>query len=309
MKEDLLQYDKSDVALILLELDRAISSNQKWQHDLNRGLISKEAITEEFLQENAHEKTQFGQWLYNGTHPLLATNQGVQAIEASYRLLHEEAYKLAHARHANREIEMEGYDAFIKHLSEYQQFVTTFRDNLIEIKGIFDPLTGLLGRQSLMLQLTKEQSLVGRGIHECAIVMMDIDHFKMVNDTFGHQGGDTALCYVAQLIRFNLRPYDSSFRYGGEEFLVCLPNTSSANAFLVMDRLREEIAEMPIDLPDGKEVSITISMGIAMMEPETTIEATIGKADFMLYSAKNNGRNRVEMAEPSISKKPAEGSA
>jgi len=309
MKQDLLQYDQGEIALILLELDRAIYANGIWLYDFHRGLLSKESIPEEFLQNNSHEKTQFGQWLYAGTHSLLATNEGVQAIEATYQLLHIEAYKLAHSHHSSREVEMDGYNTFIEHLTEYQQLVTTFRDSLIEVKGIFDPLTGLLGRQSLMIQLTKEHSLVSRGIHECAIIMMDIDHFKLVNDTYGHQSGDTALCYVAQCIRFNLRPYDSSFRYGGEEFLVCLPNTNRENAFMVMDRLREDIAELPIDLPEGKEVSITISMGIAMMEPGTSIETTIGKADFMLYSAKENGRNRVEMAEPSPSKKPKEGSA
>lgn len=309
MKEDLLQYDKSDVSLILLELDRAISANRKWLHNFHRGLISKKSVPEEFLQENAHEQTLFGQWLYNGSHSLLATNKEIQAIEMSYRLLHAEAFKLAHAHHKGQEVAVGGYDEFIKHLSEYQRHVTAFRDGLVEIKGIFDPLTGLLSRQSLMLQLTKEHSLVARGIHECAIIMMDIDNFKVVNDNFGHQAGDTVLCHVAQLIRFNLRPYDSSFRYGGEEFLVCLPNISKENAFLVMDRLREGIAEVPIDLKNGKEVSITISMGIAMMEPDTSIEATIGKADFMLYTAKNNGRNRIEIAEPSVSKKPAEGSA
>ena len=309
MKEDLLQYDQGEIALILVELDRAISANGKWLNNFHRDLISKETIPEEFLQEHPHTKTMFGQWLYSGDHRLLATNAGVQAIEEHYRLLHVEAQKLALAHNTNKEVSVEDYNEFIKHLALYQHEVTKFRDALIEIKGIFDPLTGLLGRQSLMMQLTKEQALVSRGIHECAIIMMDIDHFKAVNDTYGHQSGDVALCYVAQSIRFHLRPYDSSFRYGGEEFLVCLPNTNRDDAFMVMDRLREEIGEMPIDLPEGKEVSITISMGIAMMEPEASIETTIGKADFMLYSAKENGRNRVEMAEPSSRQKPTEESA
>jgi len=299
MKEDLLQYDQGEIALILVELDRAIFANQKWLHDFHRGLISKESIPGKYLQENSHLETPFGQWLYSGSHSLLATNAGVQAIETCYQQLHKEACKLARAHDTGREIAADGYDTFIQHLTEYQNQVTLFRDALLEIKGIFDPLTGLLGRQSLMMQLTKEQSLVSRGLHECAIVMMDIDHFKSVNDKHGHQSGDSALCYVAQCIRFNLRPYDSSFRYGGEEFLVCLPNTNRDNAFMVMDRLREEIAELPINLSNGKEINITISMGIAMMEADVPIEETLTKADACLYSAKESGRNRVEIAEPS----------
>jgi len=299
MKEDLLQYNQGEVALILVELDRAISENQKWLNNFHRGLISKESVPEEFLQEHSHKLSMFGQWLYSGDHSLLATNEGVQAIEKCYVALHAEANKIARAHVEGHDVAAVGYDLFIAHLSDYQKKVTLFRDALIEIKGIFDPLTGLLGRQSLMMLLTKEQSLVSRGVHECAIIMLDIDHFKKVNDTYGHQSGDSALCYVAQCIRFNLRPYDSSFRYGGEEFLVCLPNTSEKNAFMVMDRLREEIAELPIDLPDNRETSITISMGIAMMEPDIPISTCISRADAALYLAKQNGRNRVEIAKPS----------
>ncbi len=297
MKEDLLQYDQGEIALILVELDRAITANRKWLSDFHRGLISNADITEEFLQENSHELTQFGHWLYNGSHPLLATNSGVQAIEEHYRNLHAEARKLAASRLAGSELPMECYNAFVTHLSEHQEKVTQFRDILIETKGIFDPLTGLMGRQSLMLILSKEKSCVSRGLHECAIALIDIDYFKKVNDSYGHQSGDAALCYLAQSIRFNLRPYDSSFRYGGEEFLVCLPNTSRENALMVMERLRQEVEEMPIDLPTGEEINMTISIGIAMMEADVKVEDTIAKADKSLYSAKANGRNRVELAE------------
>lgn len=263
MKNDLLQYDQSEISLILIELDQAISANQKWLNEFHRGLISKDSIPKEFLQENAHKKTLFGQWLYSKEHALLRSNLGVQNIEECYRLLHEEALQLAVAHHNELDVPIEGYNEFIKHLSQYQIKVTLFRDALIETKGIFDPLTGLMGRQSLMLQLAKEHSLVSRGLHDCAIVMIDIDHFKAVNDSYGHQSGDTALCYLAQCIRFHLRPYDSPFRYGGEEFLVCLPNINRKNAFMVMDRMREEVESMPIALTENREINITISIGIA----------------------------------------------
>ncbi|MES0372458.1 MAG: diguanylate cyclase [Mariprofundaceae bacterium] len=309
MKEDLLQYDQGEISLILTELDRAISSNQKWLNDFHRGLISKESIPEEFMQDHAYSKTMFGQWLYNSEHSLLQSNAGVQNIEECYRLLHEEARKLAVAHHENLDIPIDGYNEFIKHLSQYQIKVTSFRDALIETKGVFDPLTGLMGRQTLMLQLSKEHSLVSRGLHECAIVMIDIDHFKAVNDNYGHQSGDTALCYLAQCIRLHLRPYDSPFRYGGEEFLVCLPNINRKNAFLVMDRMRKEIESMPIDLSENREIHMTVSIGIAMMEADTSAETTIAKADAALYSAKDNGRNKVVMAEGSVIQTDIEDSA
>lgn len=300
MKEDLLQYDQGEISLILTELDRAISANQKWLNDFHRGLISKESIPEEFMQDHAHSKTMFGQWLYSNEHSLLLSNPGVQNIEKCYRLLHEEARKLAVMYHENLDIPIDSYNEFIKHLTQYQIKVTSFRDALIETKGIFDPLTGLMGRQTLMLQLSKEHSLVSRGLHDCAIVMIDIDHFKAVNDNYGHQSGDTALCYLAQCIRFHLRPYDSPFRYGGEEFLICLPNISRKNAFQVMDRMRDEVESMPIDLTENREINITISIGIAMMEPDGPVDETIAKADAALYSAKKNGRNKVVMAKPSV---------
>jgi diguanylate cyclase (GGDEF)-like protein len=299
MKEDLLRYNQGEIALILLELNQAIAANQQWLFKLHRCLITKESIPDEFLQDNTHKTTLFGQWLYSGEHQLLATNSGVQAIEEHYRLLHFEACQLTSDHHHNRAIPPAAYDRFIEHLSAYQKKVSDFRDALIEFRGLFDPLTGLLGRQSLMTTLNKEQSMVTRGLHECAIAMIDIDYFKKVNDTYGHQTGDSALCYLAQNIRFNLRPYDSSFRFGGEEFLVCLPNTNRENALMVMERLRQDIETMPIDLPDGGEMCITVSIGISMMDAKTAIEETLSEADKCLYAAKANGRNRVVMSEPS----------
>ena len=301
MKTDLLQYNQNEITLILEELNHAISASNKWIHDLHCGLILKEELPDKFLQKNAHKLTLFGRWLYSGPHSLLTSNTGVQDIEKCYRNLHKEAYKLACSHHENMDVPIKNYAAFAKHLSECREKTSAFRDALIETKGIFDSLTGLLGRQSLMMQLTREQSLVSRGLHECAIVMMDIDHFKSINDQYGHQSGDAALFSLAQSIRSSLRPYDSSFRYGGEEFLVCLPNTSKKNAFIAMDRLREKIASTPIGLPESQEVNATISMGIAMMESNIPIEESLARADAALYSAKQNGRNRVETAEPSDS--------
>ena len=103
---------------------------------------------------------------------------------------------------------------------------------------------------------------------------------------------------LGQSAKFSLRPYDSLFRYGGEEFLICLPNTDIETANLIMDRLRESISELPLDLPNNESFYVTVSIGISSMQPEQTVMQSIARADTALYIAKQSGRNRVQLAEP-----------
>lgn len=260
---------------------------------LHCGLITRSNIPDAMFEENMHLQGLLGDWLYKKRNELLESNVDVQAIEKAFRELCGETYILALLHTSGKEITPENYNRFIEHMDLYQEQVMKFRDALVEAKGIFDPLTGLLGRQALSTILSNEHARVARGNQACAIAMLDIDHFKTVNDNYGHQAGDSALCYVGQSAKFSLRPYDSLFRYGGEEFLICLPNTDVKDALLVMDRLRETIAELPLDLPNDETFHVTVSIGVAPLQPDLTVMQSIAEADKALYAAKESGRNRV----------------
>jgi diguanylate cyclase (GGDEF)-like protein len=124
--------------------------------------------------------------------------------------------------------------------------------------------------------------------------MLDIDHFKQVNDRFGHIAGDRILCTVSQVLLNTMRPADLIARYGGEEFALCLPDTSTEDSSLIAERLRISISEAKTYVEDGKELPpITVSIGIAPMQPRQTLDSLISNADSALYRAKAKGRNCI----------------
>ena len=163
--------------------------------------------------------------------------------------------------------------------------------NQLKEEAATDPLTGALNRRSLQLLLDQfEQKQV-----LFSVLAVDIDHFKKVNDTFGHPAGDKALIALTQVMRQQSREQDLVARVGGEEFVLILPNTSSDTAQTIAERLRIKVAETQIN-PIG---SIQVSIGIAT-SPENVVstETTLNQADQALYQAKNLGRNRCEVYTP-----------
>lgn len=160
--------------------------------------------------------------------------------------------------------------------------------------AILDGLTGVYNRREFNLQLKAELERSERYQHACSLIMMDIDYFKKLNDTHGHQGGDEALRVVAALLKREVRPTDRVARYGGEEFAIILPETTGEKALGVAERLRGTIAIAPISISEDMIINVTVSMGVATFPTDATSEEKLlSLADQALYSAKKSGRNRV----------------
>ncbi len=168
----------------------------------------------------------------------------------------------------------------------------------LRVQAITDTLTGIYNRGELMARGEEETSRVLRrgpddGQDELSLIMIDIDHFKRVNDTFGHQAGDAVLGQLAGRIKQRLRPYDILGRYGGEEFMLILPTTDLQVSERIAERIRISIEAEPFSY-NGSEIHVTISLGVATFAPNFILDETISRADKALYRAKKNGRNRVE---------------
>lgn len=164
----------------------------------------------------------------------------------------------------------------------------------MEQLALHDGLTGLLNRRTIEEYAEAEFDQASRKKRPLSVVLLDVDHFKSVNDKYGHKFGDHTLRRVAQLLTGDLRKYDRVGRWGGEEFILILPETQLQDAIMVAERLRSRIAEMKLSLENGKQFSVQISLGVACATGEfPSLQKLIDAADQAMYGAKQTGRNRV----------------
>ncbi|MGB8012843.1 MAG: diguanylate cyclase [Terriglobales bacterium] len=181
-----------------------------------------------------------------------------------------------------------------KRILDLQEELVSARESMRHA-ATHDSLTGLMNRGEILAMLERELERARREHQPIGVILGDIDHFKSVNDTFGHLFGDEALREIGRRLRAQLRVYDGVGRYGGEEFLMVLPNCDLANVLLRADELRQFIARTPV-AHSGVERLITMSMGVAVSscQGKDEVEGLLNQADAGLYAAKENGRNRIE---------------
>lgn len=177
---------------------------------------------------------------------------------------------------------------------QYVHLISQAESRLQEM-ATTDSLTGLMNRRSLLTALEREQALRQRRPHPVALMLVDIDHFKRLNDTYGHNMGDWALQAVAEVLRKGVRDMDFVARWGGEEFLIILPHADMAVALPVAERLRRHIAELRF--PSGNHpLRVTATLGLAELGSDEGADAAIQRADAALYQGKHQGRDRVVMS-------------
>lgn len=169
-----------------------------------------------------------------------------------------------------------------------------------------DGLTGLYNRRHFLENGSAQTAHAHRYQQALAIMALDLDHFKKVNDTYGHHAGDLALQTCARLMQQACRESDIPARIGGEEFAILLPGTPIEGAILVANRLRASIEQQAVVLDDGSSLRLTASFGVATLEENDTIDSLLQRADKALYAAKKNGRNRVEAGQAHINDNPTD---
>ena len=189
---------------------------------------------------------------------------------------------------------VQDYERFNSAVKSLRLEATTLKRELEDLLSHVDPLTGVNGRTLLLTVMRDLHALVKRSVMPCSVVMMDLDHFKTINDTYGHQAGDRVLVACAQYVVQHIRPYDKVFRYGGEEFALTLQNADSEVAGVVISHLREGLAKMPVHHNDML-IGVTASFGVAPLDSDYTVEESLEHADQALYAAKSAGRNRAEI--------------
>lgn len=191
---------------------------------------------------------------------------------------------------------------FFAHLGVIASFALENAVNRARLmrSGFTDVLTGWYNRRYLQVRIKEELARARRYAAPLTCLMLDIDHFKRVNDGYGHAAGDRVLREIAQRIDSQVRATDVAARYGGEEFVILLPDTSADSGALLAERIRKEVAATTFDIGSGKAIPVTVSIGVASAAPQradadlkTAGEALIARADVALYRAKSAGRDRT----------------
>jgi len=234
----------------------------------------------------------------------------VDANNKTYSIsLKETAIKLSHLLEQFKmksDAVMKEKDTIVHELTESKKMLEKYSTNLEEMVeqrteilkwlSITDPLTGLYNRRYFIEQIELEFKRSKRYSRDLSLLMLDIDHFKLVNDNYGHQIGDIVLRKISSVIINLLRDSDLAFRYGGEEFMIILPETKSEDAINVAERMKQEIMNTQHNYA-SINFTVTASIGIVsikdMMDKFETIDDIIKKVDDNLYKAKNSGRNTI----------------
>lgn len=296
----MIRLAQNETQAMLMQLERAIYNHTKWYESLVRGLICHLPYERGDVAPNAHRHCRFGQWYYSVEPEKLRVNPGFVAIETEHRNLHRLTAKLLRSAASGAIVSTLEFDSFNNALERLRLEIYTLKHELEDSLITIDPLTGADNRIGMLPRLREQHDMVMRGVQACSIAMMDLDHFKNVNDTYGHAAGDQVLMATAGYVMEHFRPYDKLFRYGGEEFLVCMQNTNVTAAREIVERVREGVAATPIDYGGTTPLRITVSFGLTQLEPDASVEQSIERADKAMYAAKNAGRNCTRIWDPAM---------
>lgn len=283
---------------VLDALDEAIDEQGAWLIRWHRALVCRLPQEAEVIAHDSHDQSEFGRWRARHAGDPLLSQAVFAELWDSFRAMHDRAREIAVESGTAHAVPVAAYDRMIAHAEDFLYQARRLRDAFRKAVSELDPLTGLSNRTIMLSELQTEYERSMRTRTPCCIALADIDHFKSVNDTYGHAVGDKVLAAAASHFLTHIRPYDSIYRYGGEEFLICLPNADIPTAQGVLARLRAELASAETEIgEDGQMLSVTASFGVAEMDGEARLKEVIERADAALYAAKEGGRNQVAVWE------------
>lgn len=294
------EVSRDDMQKVVAQLQEALHSHQEWHGALIRTLVCKLPVDKRDTHPESHKECRFGQWYYSDAPEKLRTHPGFVAMGEEHQRMHHLARNLLIAANAGNGTPPLDFDNFANSLERLRLEVAALERELEDSLFNRDTLTGAITRFGILPTLREQQELVKRHAQQCCVVMMDLDHFKETNDLHGHLAGDRVLSESARYLIGHLRPYDKVFRYGGEEFLLCMPYIELANGHERVKSLGEGLAALEIDIGEDNPLRISASFGLTLLDPEAPVEAAIDRADKAMYAAKAAGRNCVKVWEPAM---------
>ena len=282
-------------------LKQAMQDHDVWHEDLLRSIFCGLATDTNDLAPAAHRLCSFGRWFYDEAPNGLRDYPVFAALGKEHQRQHQVAAKMLRAAKADAPIVRDDFEELVATTARLRMHFESLRASIDAALIDRDTLTGAYARARMLPDLHDLHAQCEGDGRPCCLVFVDIDNFKRINDTLGHQVGDAVLCGLVQHLDANLRASDKVFRYGGDEFLLALPGTDLELAQEVVDRLREGLAEkILITVPGESPLRITASFGLALLDVEREVSESISRADQALLLAKAAGRNRAIRWDASI---------
>lgn len=297
----MLMMDPATLRRTLEQLEQATEDHVEWHANLLRALVCGLPCDLSDLAAAAHLQCRFGLWYYERAPAELRAQPEFADIGAQHERLHRIAARLLRDMGAEAPIIRDDFEDLVSGSARLRLELDSLRNELEGALRNRDPLTGACSRIEMLPELQELRALAQRGVKPCCVVFMDIDRLKEINDTHGHQVGDSVLAGAVRYLNDHLRPYDKIYRYGGDEFLIALSGADLAAGQKVIARIREGLARGLLVLaPGGVAMRVTASFGLALLDPEVSVTDSIDRADQALLLAKTAGRDRAISWDPSI---------
>jgi len=272
-----------------------------WMNDFANALLEKDATK---IPQINHHECGFGKWLDSEeVHKYISDDDEYLRLYKNHRQLHQVGSQVLNLLKGD----IKDYHACLTYVQRAENISKSLGNDLALVNNRFtikmatkDPLTGVLNRSLLNDLFNKQYEISAATQNGFVLAMCDLDHFKSVNDSYGHLFGDQVLKHFTELLKEHLRVSDMIIRFGGEEFVLILPAMTFEEGWKVLDNLRHTL-QKSIIIYENEKISVTVSIGvieinptIANLECKNSVECYLKKADILLYEAKQNGRNRLE---------------
>jgi diguanylate cyclase len=292
-KREEQQASLDDILPLLRDLATGLINHSQWVKVLHRTLICGDTPDIKDMSEDAHHLCEFGKWYYSLSDSELKTHPDFIDTGALHIEVHNKARELLLEKRSGNNISSQAYDDFNDTTNDFRVAVHNLQFSLISKVYAVDDLTGVWNRHALTYMITREHEHARRTGNDCALAIMDVDGFKKINDMHGHTAGDRVLKTAIDFFVKHLRKYDIIFRYGGNEFLLLFPGTGVKHAAQLLERLCMELKNIPIMIAASKKVNISVSIGMSVLDGQSSYNETIKLADHALIEAKSEGRDCV----------------
>lgn len=303
-----------DVQDFIRRLDKAAQAHMAWSRRVLRCAVLRTSPGEDVLAEDAHCRCLFGEWFRQNRESFDAIDAvAAQRLDEQHRKMHDAVRSICTRILEGATGVAATLDAFEQTQADVIADLAFFKTQYLAYSSRLDALTGLPLRYGLEDEFKRCHAQAMRRGEQLIVVLLDVDHFKLINDVHGHAVGDLALQHIAKLLLGHCRTGEPLYRFGGEEFLTLMQTADRKGAQLGTERLLQALRDSPLRLLDGQELGLRASAGLAEVGIEESMADVVARADRALYAAKAAGRNTwrfatdpIESADPGVYSTPAD---